>query len=92
MKITSGIRTSRSLAENFMESYTPADAGIATVGPHFRLDEMSCPPSSELQLPLDHQGKLPCPSASTSGQSAVCKATGVQTTALLAIYPTHLVR
>jgi phenylpropionate dioxygenase-like ring-hydroxylating dioxygenase large terminal subunit len=79
------------LAENFMESYHLPMLHRATVGPHSRLDEMECPPglpafnyhwiTKEASLPI---GNAHPDNTRLQGQWR-------QTTALLAIYPTHLV-
>lgn len=79
------------LAENFMESYHLPMLHRATVGPHSRLDEMECPPglpafnyhwiTKEASLPI---GNAHPDNTRLQGQWR-------KTTALLAIYPTHLV-
>lgn len=79
------------LAENFMESYHLPMLHRATVGPHSRLEEMECPPgypafnyhwiTKEASLPI---GNAHSDNTRLSGHWR-------KTTALLAIYPTHLV-
>lgn len=79
------------LAENFMESYHLPMLHRATVGPHSKLDEMECPPglpafnyhwiTKEASLPI---GNAHPDNTRLQGQWR-------KTTALLAIYPTHLV-
>lgn len=79
------------LAENFMESYHLPMLHRATVGPHSKLDEMECPPgrpafnyhwiTKEASLPI---GNAHPNNTRLQGQWR-------KTTALLAIYPTHLV-
>ncbi|WP_175682242.1 SRPBCC family protein [Burkholderia cenocepacia] len=79
------------LAENFMESYHLPMLHRATVGPHSRLDEMECPPglpafnyhwiTKEASLPI---GNAHPDNTRLQGQWR-------KTTALFAIYPTHLV-
>ena len=79
------------LAENFMESYHLPACHAATVGPHSRLEEMVCPPGeaafnyhwitkeASLALGNAHPG------------NTRLKGDWRRTTALLAIYPSHLV-
>jgi len=79
------------LAENFMESYHLPMLHRATVGPHSRLEEMECPPgypafnyhwiTKEASLPI---GNAHPENTRLTGHWR-------KTTALLAIYPTHLV-
>ncbi|HEY4351701.1 MAG TPA: SRPBCC family protein [Paraburkholderia sp.] len=79
------------LAENFMESYHLPVLHRATVGPHSRLEEMECPPgraafnyhwiTKEASLPI---GNAHPDNTRLQGHWR-------RTTALLAIYPTHLV-
>ena len=79
------------LAENFMESYHLPMLHRATVGPHSRLEEMECPPgypafnyhwiTKEASLPI---GNAHPDNSRLTGHWR-------KTTALLAIYPTHLV-
>jgi phenylpropionate dioxygenase-like ring-hydroxylating dioxygenase large terminal subunit len=79
------------LAENFMESYHLPMLHRATVGPHSRLEEMECPPgypafnyhwiTKEASLPI---GNAHPDNTRLSGHWR-------KTTALLAIYPAHLV-
>jgi phenylpropionate dioxygenase-like ring-hydroxylating dioxygenase large terminal subunit len=79
------------LAENFMESYHLPMLHRATVGPHSKLEEMECPPglpafnyhwiTKEASLPI---GNAHPDNTRLEGQWR-------RTTALLAIYPTHLI-
>ncbi|SAK80644.1 putative dioxygenase [Caballeronia hypogeia] len=79
------------LAENFMESYHLPMLHRATVGPHSKLEEMECPPgypafnyhwiTKEASLPI---GNAHADNTRLTGHWR-------KTTALLAIYPTHLV-
>jgi choline monooxygenase len=79
------------LAENFMESYHLPMLHRATVGPHSKLEEMECPPgypafnyhwiTKEASLPI---GQAHPDNTRLEGHWR-------KTTALLAIYPTHLV-
>ncbi|MCC8404541.1 Rieske 2Fe-2S domain-containing protein [Paraburkholderia sp. MMS20-SJTN17] len=79
------------LAENFMESYHLPMLHRATVGPHSKLEEMECPPgrpafnyhwiTKEATLPI---GNAHPANTRLAGHWR-------RTTALLAIYPTHLV-
>jgi len=79
------------LAENFMESYHLPMLHRATVGPHSRLEEMECPPgrpafnyhwiTKEASLPI---GNAHPDNTRLQGHWR-------RTTAMLAIYPTHLV-
>jgi choline monooxygenase len=79
------------LAENFMESYHLPMLHRATVGPHSRLEEMECPPG----LPafnyhwITKEATLPIGNAHPSNTRLAGH--WRRTTALLAIYPTHLV-
>ncbi|WP_322080819.1 SRPBCC family protein [Burkholderia sp. BCC1972] len=79
------------LAENFMESYHLPMLHRATVGPHSKLDEMECPPG----LPafnyhwITKEASLPIGNAHPNNTRL--QGQWRKTTALLAIYPTHLV-
>ena len=79
------------LAENFMESYHLPMLHRATVGPHSRLEEMTCPPG----LPafnyhwITKEATLPIGNAHPTNTRL--EGHWRRTTALLAIYPTHLV-
>jgi choline monooxygenase len=79
------------LAENFMESYHLPMLHRATVGPHSRLEEMECPPG----LPafnyhwITKEATLPIGQAHPD--NVRLQGHWRKTTALLAIYPTHLV-
>jgi len=79
------------LAENFMESYHLPMLHRATVGPHSKLEEMACPPgfpafnyhwiTKEASLPI---GNAHPDNTRLEGHWR-------KTTALLAVYPTHLI-
>lgn len=79
------------LAENFMESYHLPMLHRATVGPHSKLDEMECPPG----LPafnyhwITKEATLPIGNAHPDNRRL--EGHWRRTTALLAIYPNHLV-
>ncbi|MGF6873293.1 SRPBCC family protein [Paraburkholderia sp. MM5477-R1] len=79
------------LAENFMESYHLPMLHRATVGPHSKLEEMECPPG----LPafnyhwITKEASLPIGNAHPSNTRL--QGHWRRTTALLAIYPTHLI-
>jgi choline monooxygenase len=79
------------LAENFMESYHLPMLHRATVGPHSRLDEMECPPGSDAfnYHWITKEASLPIGQAHPDNQRL--QGHWRKTTALLAIYPTHLV-
>jgi len=79
------------LAENFMESYHLPMLHRATVGPHSKLEEMECPPG----LPafnyhwITKEASLPIGNAHPANRRL--EGHWRRTTALLTIYPTHLV-
>ncbi|MCC8397227.1 Rieske 2Fe-2S domain-containing protein [Paraburkholderia sp. MMS20-SJTR3] len=79
------------LAENFMESYHLPMLHRATVGPHSKLEEMECPPG----LPafnyhwITKEASLPIGNAHPDNTRL--KDHWRRTTALLAIYPNHLI-
>ncbi|MEZ2352967.1 SRPBCC family protein [Caballeronia sp. RCC_10] len=79
------------LAENFMESYHLPMLHRATVGPHSKLEEMECPPGYPAfnYHWITKEASLPIGNAHPSNT----RLTGHwrKTTALLAIYPTHLI-
>ncbi|SAL48186.1 SRPBCC family protein [Caballeronia humi] len=79
------------LAENFMESYHLPMLHRATVGPHSRLDEMECPPGLAAfnYHWITKEASLPIGNAHPDNQRL--QGHWRKTTALLAIYPTHLV-
>ena len=79
------------LAENFMESYHLPVLHRATVGPHSKLDEMECPPGHENfnYHWITKEASLPIGNAHPSNKRL--QGHWRQTTALLAIYPTHLI-
>lgn len=79
------------LAENFMESYHLPMLHRATVGPHSKLEEMECPPG----LPafnyhwITKEATLPIGNAHPDNRRL--EGHWRRTTALLAIYPNHLI-
>lgn len=79
------------LAENFMESYHLPMLHRSTVGPHSKLEEMECPPG----LPafnyhwITKEASLPIGNAHPDNTRL--EGHWRRTTALLAIYPTHLI-
>jgi phenylpropionate dioxygenase-like ring-hydroxylating dioxygenase large terminal subunit len=79
------------LAENFMESYHLPMLHRATVGPHSKLEEMACPPG----LPafnyhwITKEASLPIGNAHPDNTRLAGH--WRKTTAILAIYPTHLI-
>jgi len=79
------------LAENFMESYHLPMLHRATVGPHSRLEEMECPPG----FPafnyhwITKEASLPIGNAHPDNRRL--EGHWRKTTALLAVYPTHLI-
>jgi choline monooxygenase len=79
------------LAENFMESYHLPMLHRATVGPYSRLEEMECPPGSDAfnYHWITKEATLPIGNAHPDNQRL--QGHWRRTTALLAIYPTHLV-
>lgn len=79
------------LAENFMESYHLPVCHSATVGPHSRLDEMDCPPGLAAfnYHWITKEASLAIGNAHPGNTRLVGDAR--KTTALLAIYPSHLV-
>jgi phenylpropionate dioxygenase-like ring-hydroxylating dioxygenase large terminal subunit len=74
-----------------MESYHLPMLHRATVGPHSRLDEMECPPGSDTfnYHWITKEASLPIGQAHPDNQRL--QGHWRKTTALLAIYPTHLV-
>lgn len=79
------------LAENFMESYHLPMLHRATVGPHSKLEEMECPPGHPAfnYHWITKEASLPIGNAHPSNTRL--EGHWRKTTALLAIYPTHLV-
>ncbi|WP_428032101.1 aromatic ring-hydroxylating oxygenase subunit alpha [Ancylobacter sp.] len=79
------------LAENFMESYHLPVCHAATVGGHSKLEEMECPPG----LPafnyhwITKEASLPIGNAHPSNTRL--EGRWRKTTALLALYPSHLI-
>ena len=79
------------LAENFMESYHLPMLHRATVGPHSKLEDMECPPgfpafnyhwiTKEASLPIGN----------AHPKNTRLQGHWRKTTALIAIYPTHLI-
>ncbi|EEA04277.1 Rieske (2Fe-2S) domain protein [Burkholderia sp. H160] len=79
------------LAENFMESYHLPMLHRATVGPHSKLEEMECPPGRPAfnYHWITKEATLPIGNAHPANTRL--EGHWRRTTALLAIYPTHLV-
>ncbi|QXZ08389.1 Rieske 2Fe-2S domain-containing protein [Comamonas sp. Y33R10-2] len=79
------------LAENFMESYHLPMLHRATVGPHSKLEEMECPPGLEAfnYHWITKEASLPIGIAHPDNQRL--QGHWRKTTALLAVYPSHLI-
>jgi len=79
------------LAENFMESYHLPMLHRATVGPHSKLEEMECPPGHEAfnYHWITKEASLSIGNAHPDNDRL--QGHWRKTTALLAIYPTHLI-
>ncbi|MGE0005827.1 MAG: aromatic ring-hydroxylating dioxygenase subunit alpha [Parvibaculaceae bacterium] len=79
------------LAENFMESYHLPVCHAATVGPHSRLEEMECPPGLRAfnYHWITKEASLAIGNAHPSNTRLEGK--WRKTTALLALYPSHLI-
>ena len=79
------------LAENFMESYHLPMLHRATVGPHSKLEEMECPPGLEAfnYHWITKEATLPIGNAHPDNQRL--QGHWRKTTALLAVYPSHLI-
>ena len=79
------------LAENFMESYHLPMLHRATVGPHSKLEEMECPPGMEAfnYHWITKEASLPIGNAHPDNQRL--QGHWRKTTALLAVYPSHLI-
>lgn len=79
------------LAENFMESYHLPVCHAATVGPHSKLDEMECPPGLAAfnYHWITKEASLAIGNAHPSNTRLEGK--WRKTTALLALYPSHLI-
>jgi choline monooxygenase len=79
------------LAENFMESYHLPMLHRATVGPHSKIEEMECPPGHDTfnYHWITKEASLPIGNAHPD--NTVLQGDWRRTTALLAIYPTHLI-
>ena len=79
------------LAENFMESYHLPMLHRATVGPHSKMEEMDCPPGLDTfnYHWITKEASLPIGNAHPD--NTVLQGAWRKTTALLAIYPTHLI-
>jgi len=79
------------LAENFMESYHLPMLHRATVGPHSKIEEMECPPGLDTfnYHWITKEASLPIGNAHPD--NTVLEGVWRKTTALLAIYPTHLI-
>ncbi|MDM8357602.1 aromatic ring-hydroxylating oxygenase subunit alpha [Pandoraea communis] len=79
------------LAENFMESYHLPMLHRATVGPHSRLEEMECPPGHPAFNYHWITKEATLPIGNAHPDNTRLEGHWRKTTALLAIYPTHLV-
>jgi phenylpropionate dioxygenase-like ring-hydroxylating dioxygenase large terminal subunit len=79
------------LAENFMESYHLPMLHRATVGPHSKIEEMECPPGSEAFNYHWITKEATLPIGNAHPDNTRLQGHWRRTTALLAIYPTHLV-
>lgn len=79
------------LAENFMESYHLPMLHRGTVGPHSKIEEMECPPGLEHfnYHWITKEASLPIGNAHPSNTRL--EGHWRKTTALLAIYPSHLI-
>ncbi|WP_027896097.1 aromatic ring-hydroxylating oxygenase subunit alpha [Zestomonas thermotolerans] len=79
------------LAENFMESYHLPMLHRGTVGPHSRLEEMECPPGLEAfnYHWITKEASLPIGNAHPDNQHL--EGHWRKTTALLCLYPSHLI-
>lgn len=79
------------LAENFMESYHLPMLHRATVGPYSKLEEMECPPGLDAfnYHWITKEASLPIGNAHPDNQRL--QGNWRKTTALLAIYPSHLI-
>jgi choline monooxygenase len=79
------------LAENFMESYHLPMLHRATVGPHSKLEEMECPPGLETfnYHWITKEATLAIGNAHPDNPRL--QGHWRKTTALIAIYPTHLI-
>jgi choline monooxygenase len=79
------------LAENFMESYHLPMLHRATVGPHSKLEDMECPPGHDTfnYHWITKEASLPIGNAHPSNTRL--QGHWRKTTALLALYPTHLI-
>jgi phenylpropionate dioxygenase-like ring-hydroxylating dioxygenase large terminal subunit len=79
------------LAENFMESYHLPMLHRATVGPHSKIEEMECPPGLDTfnYHWITKEASLPIGNAHPD--NTALQGAWRRTTALLAIYPTHLI-
>ncbi|EON11415.1 MULTISPECIES: aromatic ring-hydroxylating dioxygenase subunit alpha [Pandoraea] len=79
------------LAENFMESYHLPMLHRATVGPHSKLEEMECPPGHPAFNYHWITKEATLPIGNAHPDNTRLEGHWRKTTALLAIYPTHLV-
>jgi len=79
------------LAENFMESYHLPVCHAATVGPYSKLEEMECPPGLKAfnYHWITKDASLPIGNAHPNNTRLEGK--WRKTTALLALYPSHLI-
>jgi phenylpropionate dioxygenase-like ring-hydroxylating dioxygenase large terminal subunit len=79
------------LAENFMESYHLPMLHRATVGPHSKIEEMECPPGLDAFNYHWITKEATLPIGNAHPENTRLQGHWRRTTALLAIYPTHLV-
>ena len=79
------------LADNFMESYHLFKLHRATVGPHSRVDEMECPPGGDAfnYHWITKESSLAIGNAHPDNQHL--EGDWRRTTALMTIYPSHLI-
>ena len=79
------------LAENFMESYHLPMLHRATVGPHSKLEDMECPPGHDAfnYHWITKEASLPIGNAHPDNTRL--EGHWRKTTALIAIYPSHLI-
>jgi len=79
------------LAENFMESYHLPMLHHATVGPHSRIEEMQCPPGGAAFNCHWITKEASLPIGNAHPDNVKLEGDWRRTTALLTIYPAHLV-
>ncbi|SAK62318.1 aromatic ring-hydroxylating oxygenase subunit alpha [Caballeronia ptereochthonis] len=79
------------LAENFMESYHLPMLHRATVGPHSKLEEMECPPGHDAFNYHWITKEATLPIGNAHPDNTRLEGHWRKTTALIAIYPSHLI-